>query len=261
MATQRARAGQDPRPKVLRLRALVVAGGVLLALAVVMAATAFSIYERRERLRAEQQRSELLARVLEDHATRSFETASLALAALADVVTRGTDGGASQLGSVLTQTMVGLPVLRGLAVLDAQGRVLASTSPGEINATIDLARLGTAAAPGREFTGAFVPGRSLMALKRGEPPPTAPRGLGFVPLVREAVTRSGEGRMLVATVNPDAIASHLQRVLSEQARSAWLADFGGQVLASTAEAAAQPGQSVAALPVFRHYLPGTEFGS
>ena len=261
MATQRARAGQDPRPKVLRLRALVVAGGVLLALAVVMAATAFSIYERRERLRAEQQRSELLARVLEDHATRSFETASLALAALADVVTRGTDGGASQLGSVLTQTMVGLPVLRGLAVLDAQGRVLASTSPGEINATIDLARLGTAAAPGREFTGAFVPGRSLMALKRGEPPPTAPRGLGFVPLVREAVTRSGEGRMLVATVNPDAIASHLQRVLSEQARSAWLTDFGGQVLASTAEAAAQPGQSVAALPVFRQYLPGTEFGS
>jgi PAS domain S-box-containing protein len=261
MTTRRSAAGDNQRPKALRLRTLVVAGGLLLALAAVVAAVAFSLYERRERLRAELTRSELLVRVLEDHATRSFETASLALAALADVVIRNSDGGAAQLGSVLAQTMVGLPVLRGMAVLDAQGRVLASTSPGELDASIDLQRLGAGAMPGREFTGGFVPGRGLLSLQRGAPAAVAPRGVGFVPMVRPALTRNGELRWLVATVNPDAIANHLQRVLNEPTRSALLTDFGGQTLAGTAEAPVQPGQSVATLPVFRQYLPGTESGS
>ncbi len=261
MGTWRHAAGHSQRPKAPRPRTLVVAGGLLLALAVVFAALSFSLYERREHLRAELLRSELLARVLEDHATRSFETASLALAALADVVMRSSDGGAAQLGPVLAQTLVGLPVLRGMAVLDAQGRVLASTASGELGASIDLHRLGVGDRHGREFTGGFVPGRSLLALRLGETAVVAPRGVGFVPLVRTAAARNGEVRWLVATVNPDAIANHLQRVLNEQTRSALLTDFGGQALAGTAEAAVQPGQSVAALPVFSQYLPGTESGS
>jgi hypothetical protein len=240
---------------------MVVVGGLLLVLAVLVAAAAFALYERREQLQAELHRSELLARVLEDHATRSFETASLALAALADVVSRSGDGNGSQLGTVLAQTMVGLPVLRSLALLDTQGRVLASTTPVELGAHIDLQRLGATAAIQREVTGAFVPGRNLLALQRGGSPVATPPGVGFVPVVRQALTRSGEGRLLVATVNPDAIANHLQQVLSEQARSALLANFGGQTLASTSEATTLPGQSVASIPVFRQYLPGTEFGS
>jgi hypothetical protein len=83
MATGGARQGQDQHPTVMRLHTTVLAGGVLLAMAVLAAAAALGIYARQERLQAELQRSELLARVLEDHATRSFESASLALAALA----------------------------------------------------------------------------------------------------------------------------------------------------------------------------------
>ena len=261
MSGRRARGPRDSRAAVLHLRTMVVLGGLLLALAVLAAASAFAVYERREQLQAELHRSELLARVLEDHATRSFETASLALAALADEVSRSSDGNGTQLGTVLAQTMVGLPVLRSLALLDAHGRVLASTTPVELGAHIDRQRLGATAASQREVTGAFVPGRNLLALQRGGSPVATPPGVGFVPVVRQAVTRSGEGRLLVATVNPDVIANHLQQVLSEQARSAVLTDFGGHTLASTSDATALPGQSVATLPVFRQYLPGTEFGS
>ena len=261
MSGRRARGPRDSRAAVLHLRTMVVVGGLLLALAVLAAASAFAVYERREQLQAELHRSELLARVLEDHATRSFETASLALAALADEVSRSGDGNGTQLGTVLAQTMVGLPVLRSLALLDAHGRVLASTTPVELGAHIDRQRLGATAASQREVTGAFVPGRNLLALQRGGSPVATPPGVGFVPVVRQAVTRSGEGRLLVATVNPDVIANHLQQVLSEQARSAVLTDFGGHTLASTSDATALPGQSVATLPVFRQYLPGTEFGS
>ena len=261
MSGRRARGPRDSRAAVLHLRTMVVVGGLLLALAVLAAASAFAVYERREQLQAELHRSELLARVLEDHATRSFETASLALAALADEVSRSGDGNGTQLGTVLAQTMVGLPVLRSLALLDAQGRVLASTTPVELGAHIDRQRLGATAASQREVTGAFVPGRNLLALQRGGSPVATPPGVGFVPVVRQAVTRRGEGRLLVATVNPDVIANHLQQVLSEQARSAVLTDFGGHTLASTSDATALPGQSVATLPVFRQYLPGTEFGS
>lgn len=261
MASRRVGIGRGQPASMLQPHTWVVTGGVLLALAVLVAVAAFAVYERRERQQAELHRSELLARVLEDHATRSFETASLALAALADVVTRSSEGSAAQLGSVLAPSMVGLPVLRSMAVLDMQGRVLASTSPAELDVTIDLNRLGVAAATDREITGGFVPGRGLLALKRGETSITSPPGVGFVPLVRRTVAHNGEGRLLVATVNPDAIANHLQRVLSEQARSALLTNFTGLALASTADAATQPGQSVAALPVFTQYLPGTEFAS
>jgi PAS domain S-box-containing protein len=245
----------------MRLHTTVLAGGVLLAMAVLAAAAALGIYARQERLQAELQRSELLARVLEDHATRSFESASLALAALADVVTRDSDGERSQLGSVLTQSLSGQPVLRSMAVLDGQGRVLASTSPGDTGTLIDLHRLGAHPAAQRESTGGFEPGRGLSALQRGGASSPAPPGIGFVPLMRRVVSRSGQDRLLVAAVNPDAIANHLQQVLGEQGRSALLTDFDGQVLAGTADASPSPGQSVATLPVYRQHLALAEFGS
>ncbi len=235
-------------------------GGLLLALVVLAAAWASALYERRERLSGERQRSELLARVLEDHATRSFETASLALSALADVVARDGEEGNAQLGSLLSQTLVGLPVLRSLAVLDLQGHVLASSEAAEVGSLLDLRALGPLPPAGRESSGPFIAGRGLAVLARAPSQAHVPEGLGFVPLLRHAATRSGQGRLLVATVNPDAIANHQQQLLSEQARSALLASFSGQVLAGTANAAALPGQRLQQLPVFSQHLAQRDFG-
>jgi hypothetical protein len=106
--------------------------------------------------------------------------------------------------------------------------------------SIDSARSPAAQ---RESTGGFEPGRGLSALQRGGASSPAPPGIGFVPLMRRVVSRSGQDRLLVAAVNPDAIANHLQQVLGEQGRSALLTDFDGQVLAGTADASPRPGRA------------------
>ncbi len=239
-------------------RTVAWAGG-LLGLAVLGAALAFAVYEHHVRLQAESQRSELLARVLEEQATRSFETASLALAALADVVARGPAQGDARVDSALTQVMIGLPVLRSMAVVDRGGQVLTSTEASETGLQLDLSRLGVAPAPGHEATGPLIAGRGLAALRSGAAP-SAVRGVGFVPMWRGVTTPAGQSRLLVAVVNTDAIANHQHQVLRDQSRSSLLVSFQGQVLAAAGSAVA-PGQLLRGLPVFDDYLPQREAAS
>ena len=103
-----------------RVTALVLWAGMALAAAVLLAAAALLWYERGEALNHELHRSELLARVLEDHATRSVETVAVALSALSDVLAKTPPGNTLQLGEALTRALSGLPLLRGAAVLDAR---------------------------------------------------------------------------------------------------------------------------------------------
>jgi PAS domain S-box-containing protein len=126
---------------------------------------------------------------------------------------------------------------------------------------LDVARLAALPAEHRDTVGGFVPGRGLAALALGGPKEAVAPGVGFVPMLRLAVTRSGEGRLLVALINPDTIANYQQQVLSDGARAAVLTNLDGQVLAATAGANAVPGQRLPAMPVFGQYLPATEFGS
>lgn len=97
--------------------------GVLLA-ALLLAGTGYGLWRDRRDLHAEAaDRQALLARVLEDHASRSLDAAQIALAGLADVAARG--GPPEVLQALLGQTQASLGFLRGVALLDADGRVLA----------------------------------------------------------------------------------------------------------------------------------------
>jgi len=239
----------------------VVAGGVVLVLVVALLFAVFAWIERGARLHAEQQRSELLVRVMEDHATRSVESVALALGALADVVARSGPEDDRVLGDALSQALVGMPALRSLALLDARSRVLLSTVPSEQGLALDLQRLIALPAVGRDFLGGFVAGRGLAAAAGVPAREAVPAGLGFLPMVRLAVTRSGEGRVLVAVINPDALANHQQQLLSDASRVAVLTSLDRWVLAGTAGADTLPGRRLPGLPVFDQYLPTHEFGS
>jgi len=254
-----------PRPRLRGTGALgarsVALAGLALAVLVLLLALGLMGYERREHLRDERVATALMARVLEDHATRSVDTAALALAALAELVAKSELRADTQLGWVLAQSLAGLPVLREVAVIDGQGLVLASTDPGNQDRVLDLARLGPLPQAGAEALGSFVRGRGLGALTLGAAAAAAPPGVGFVPLVRHVRTQSNRALLLVGLINPDAVANHQQQMLGERGSSAVLASFSGQVLAATAGPGALPGGSVQTLPVFTEYLPRIEHGS
>lgn len=242
---------------------LVTWAGLSLAAAVLLAAALVIGYGRGEALDHERDRAVLLARVLEDHATRSVETVAVALSALSDVLARTGPGNSPQLGEALTQALSGLPLLRGAAVLDAQGTVLASTVPSEVGMVIDLRRLGVLPARGADRLGSFIPGRSLAALAASAEPRSvaAPRGVGFLPLVRNIESVRGSGLLLVGLINPDAIANHQEQTLADEHGLGLLAGLDGVLLAGTRDVPLAPGERLPPLPAFTAYLPNVEFDS
>ena len=233
-----------------------VAGLLLLLLLL-----AFVSWQRYDQLRAQQARSVLMARVLEDHTTRSIETASLALSALAEVLGAKRVEADAAMGWLLNQTLAGMPALRSLAVINSQGRVLTSTEAEAVGTLIDLQRLGPPPAAGSDTLGAYVRGRGLASLALQPSQAQAPAGVGFVPLMRRLQTQEGTPLLLVGLINPDAIANHQEQVLKDEMASAMLLSLDGQVLAATTTAGLQPGQRAAGLPVLARYLPDAEHGS
>ena len=233
--------------------------GALLALLTVLLAAGAAVHERGQVIDTAQGRAELLARVLEEHATRSVETVGLALAALGETLAAESRGAAPQISQALTQTLANLPLLRAVAVVDGRGLVLASTAAADVGRTLALSRLGPLPAPGQDRLGLFVQGRSLSVLVAGATP-DAPAGVGFVPLVR-ALAGWNEGRLLVGLINADAIANHQQQTLESDRAAAMLASLQGRLLAATSDVPQAPGAMLPPLPAFAQYLPSVEHAS
>ncbi|MCU7374121.1 PAS domain S-box protein [Paucibacter sp. O1-1] len=243
-----------------RIGPLVGLIAALLALLTVLALSAFAWFERREALEGTRARNELLARVLEDHVTRTVETAALALATLSESVALQASTEPGRLQPLLTQAMPGLPFMRGLAILDLHGHVLASSMPVERGLRVDLRLLGPLPAEGRDLLAPPQAGRGLADLTSAARAPLAP-SLTMMPLWRQMRSPGGERLLLLALINPDALANYQQGVLSEPTSLALLTRYDGSVLAATQLMARESGQRIQGHPVFDEWLPAREHGS
>ncbi len=226
---------------------ITAAAGVLLALAL-LGGTFYSLWHERSDLvteTAEQQA--LLARVLEDHASRSLDAAQFALAGLADMAERGAPPEVLQ--ALLAQTQASLGFLRGVALLDERGQVLATANDADRDARIRPAALGAWPAAGRAVVNSFVPARSLAGLSTAvDATPAVPPGVGFFPLLRGLkLPGQGGAAVMVALMNPDALANFQQLTLNDDRAAAALVDLDGRLLAVTASAEHPPGGQLARL--------------
>lgn len=236
-----------------------VAGG--LALAVLLMCGGLAAYERREALEVAQDRAELVARTLEDHVTRTVESASLILRTLGEGIAAQASTDPARLQPLLGQSLISsLPFLRGVAVLDEQGRVLASSIPAEQGVRVALNRLGPLPAVGREQLQRLLPGRSLADLGQAA---TAPRavGVGMLPLTRALQGPGDQRLLLVALINPGALANFQQGALSDAGSIALLAGLDGRLIAANDQLAMEPGTRLPGHPVFVDWLPDREHGS
>ena len=249
------------RSALSRASQAVLWAGALLTAGMLIAVVALAVRDYREALVTGRKNAELLVRVLEDQATRTVETGSIALASMADLLSAQPQGDATVIGPVLSQALVGLPFLRSVAVVDRQGTVLASTAAGDAGRQVDVRRFGAWPEVGRDRLGSYLPGRSLASLQLGPARPAVPQGVGFIPLLRQVQMRSGEGLLLVALFNPDAFSNHQTLTVSDERIVAVLADYNGDVLAATASAPLAPGNRLTEHPVFRRYLPTVEHAS
>ena len=243
--------------RVLTSSRMVLLAGMTLATVMVAALLAVFAQERHRAIDEQLDRNEMFARVLEEHATRSVESAALALATLAARAGEQGYSGSASSQSALAQTLVSLPQLRAIAVLDKQGLVLASSVSGEVGMRVEVGRLGAIPANAKDAIGPFIAGRGLGALRVGHETPPSPPSVGFIPLVRRVDTSDGV-RLLVALIHPDWFANHMRLTIQDSDTQALLTSFDGRALTSTEGVAANT--SLADHRVFSSFLPDFEHG-
>lgn len=237
--------------------------GVLLAVIGLVALGWRAWGERTDLMGRETDRSELLARVLEDHATRSFEATTAALAGLAGVAeTSGTDA----LRRAMSQALVALPYVRAVALLDANGRVVASSHPADEGRQVSLSLI----VPERgEPIGGWLPGRQLEDFAEltagGRVAATVDTtGVGFIPCVHRVHQGAYAGAHLVALVNPSSLVGFQRLAVSESGVRTVLASWQGRVLIAQAgsgqelPAALRPRSDIRTHAIFSRYLPDIE---
>jgi PAS domain S-box-containing protein len=239
----------------------VLSAGVALALMVSAAVVALLYKDWLDTVAAQRGRLELIARVLEDHATRSIEATSLAATTLVEIAGSSDDAGGPAVAAALRQTLVNLAFLRAVAVIDGQGRVLAASTASDVGDRLDVARLGPLPAPGFESIGPFTAGRDLRDLRlESSTPMASPPGLGFIPFLRTLERPNGKRLHIVALLNPGAFSAFQTITLDDPLGAAALTTYEGVVVASTPTAGLISTQSVADRAPFVTYLPRLEHG-
>ncbi|BEU96025.1 PAS domain S-box protein [Acidovorax sp. DW039] len=241
---------------------LVLLVGALAALAAILAVALLAASDFRSTIAANESHAALLARVLEDQATRTLESGEMALEALStSPALRAVNADTERTQAALNQALLGLPYLRSIAVLDAYGNVLTSTNPREAGLRVDLERLGPVGPPGRGSMGSLVMGRGLAAVRAGgkaaEP---APPGVAFIPLLHAFVGDSGRPLVLVGLANPDAFSNFQYLTLETDSFESVITTYRGTVLAGSEGGAKLVGTSVGSIPVFTSFLPAREHG-
>ena len=240
---------------------LALAGGAASAL-ILLALLGWQLWrDWQGTLRQEQARNELYARVIDEHASSEVDSVAAALNVLS-VAIGDPRRPAAMLGATpLRMLLAGLPQVRELAVLDAQGRLLASSHDQGRELQIDLGRLGRRPGNAAEWLGPWVAGRDLAALTAAAaaaPMPAAPPGLGFVPLLRAAQGVRGEPLWLVAVINPDALISPLRAGVDHPERRATVMHLSGRVIAGTGRLV--PGTDLTATELLREHVGAREHG-
>ncbi len=218
-----------------------------LALTWVAAGTVL-VHGHQRALEQGQRQAALYARVLEDHANRTFSALEITLGAttgrleaLAAVPSRT----AATPNQVLADVIAGQPFLRSLSMVDVEGRIVASSQKPNIGVQLDgdlLRPLLTDAR--RETAPQLRSGRDLadVSMKPGH-------RHQVLLMARPVPAATGEtAHWLVAALNPDFFTNQYELLLDDPAWQAALATLDGALVAGTTNLSIAPGQPLPHAP-------------
>lgn len=235
---------------------------LLLFIALVLGSTALTVHRlQQEAIRSHLEISATYAHVFEDHLTQTLRFVDVILAETLDgsPAHRRPERLSPLLSRVLRQT----PALRSLSLLDAHGRIIASSNPANLGIKPEetgylpprMAQegnyfgIGTLWA-GRDFHQGYAKGLDP-ALDQNELP-------GFIPVLHQW-HRHGQSIRLLAALNPDYLINNFSRKLAAVKGSVDILRYDGAILASTEESPLTVGKD--ALRPFLSRLPEQETGS
>jgi len=215
--------------------ARILACGLALLLAVGAGGLALLWHAQAQLEQRERQQLALLARLAQAHASAVLEASERTLDQQATDLVQAPDAWSS-LQAVQYQALRGQPALRGLALVDMQGLVLATTTPADLGRRIDL--------------------RPLLAqpLQDGRTTLTA-SGADHLTLVRRVRLAPQAYALLLAQLDPGALAPPPALLeASAPGTQVLLARPDGSLLAQAGAAALPPGGSLHGHALFAPYL-------
>ena len=235
--------------------------GALLAGVVVALTAAFLLHYQAALETSEVQSAKLYARVLQDHAERTFNTIDIAMATLADGINaQARSPRTAPVSDDLSRAVNGLPFLRSLSLMNDEGRVIASSSLANEGLVIDLGAVKLPTGSASDALGSSIGGRDLVDAQQGRPA-TAPASTTFLPLVRSLGNTAGRPLYLVAAINPDFFADAYELTLADESRGAGIFSISGILVAATGNIQKAPGADAAGHRFFHSFLPARESGS
>lgn len=234
-----------------------LAGG--LATLLLLMGVAFILFQRNVIKTSTSTQIALYAKLLEQQTTTDISAIESTVRSVSQRIDILTDEVNPQLSTRLADVIQGRPQLRSLSILDPHGRVLHSSSPGNLGVAVDLALLGNLPEAGANAVlGPGLKGRDLSSLQSGE------NGAGqfnVLPLLQRFDTASKETLTLVALINIDHFSAQHELIFNDPALRVALLAYSGRLLGVTNNAALPVGVSLLHLPVFTDFLPLKESGN
>ncbi len=150
------------------------------------------------------------------------------------------------------------PQLRSVSVLNEEGRVLASSSPGNAGVQVRLAVFGVVPLDASKVViGQMLEGRDLADLAPRVPDSSR---LNVLPMLVRLSTPAGQGQMLVALINADYFSSVYEASANDPTVRIALVSYDGELLVATSNTARAIGSSLRQLRLFTEFFPSREWG-
>jgi PAS domain S-box-containing protein len=245
--------------------------GALFAVAVMAGAALHVLHEWHEMESRGRDHAELMGRLLEEHATRAFQSVDLSLAVTAEALRSDAEQfrASGDLGRELARPLRRSPVLRSVSLLDEAGQVIASSNPRNVGAALTIGGDSWLPSPvnvDASMIGRPQRGRDLHDLTPGALAASdASVSSRIIPFVRRISLPRLDTLYLVAVVNPDYFANYYRLALEAPEDHAAVIGFDGVVIASSGFAGGLPGETVAKstahTTIFQRFMPKLEFGA
>ena len=200
------------------------------------------------------------ARAFEGHLTQSFNVINLTLASAAEI--DPAEVASARSPKEFTAALRRAPYLRSLSLLDASGRIVASSNAANRGRDVALANF---LPPGSGSAEVLRVGQPWIGRDFGEGRPGSPETAsdadapGFLPVSRDVVQDDGRQVTLLAAVNGDFFINHYSQTLDPANGTVDLLRYDGTLLLST-NASLKPGTRQGA-DLLATRLAQSEFGS
>lgn len=206
--------------------------GVLLAVAVLLAVIWIGWFQKNEVSNNNQERAELYAKVLEEHALRTIELSNLAISSVSDLIASDEYPDVVSARTFMDQAVFSMTFMRSMAWVDQHGTVLASTHRGAEGGTISVARLLTDNTISGATVGRLSKGRHFMDLA-GAQGLVSSAEVYSLPILKPLSIKGEDAGLIIALVNPDFFENFQQLVLGDEAFGVGLFHYDGHLIAGT----------------------------